>query len=635
MTTIMVLVGVLSIVLTIASFFAGRRLGSASASTAHFLELSRLQSESQEARSRVETDFALTRQSLEQAEARADEFEGRVVTLEQRLQDEASKLSESQVALSIATTKVSEGRRQLEEVSREGDELARRHAVDQETLRVKSEALGAVPALEAEVHRLTASLAEQAKKADANARELITERDELLKKREADQQRLEQQAQALGGLSALKEDCKRLNALVADHKDREDAARRDLIAARERVTELETAALKDRESLERERLQFNEVVQGAEKQFQNIALKIIDEKQAMFQEQSKNGLGALLSPLKQQLERFRQRVDEVHTKNVEGTSTLRAELQNLRELNQRITTEASNLTKALKGDKKVQGNWGEMKVELLLEQSNLRKGFEYEREKTLHNEDSERYRPDFLVKLPEGKHIINDSKVSLVAYNDYVAAETEEARQIALQAHIQAFRNHILGLSAKAYPELIGVNSPDFVFMFVGIEPAYLTLAEHVPSLFQEAYDKRIAIVTATTLVPVLRVVSNLWMLQQRNQSTKELADQAASVYDKLRGFCEKMVKLGSQIETVGKTYKDAFSTLKDGQGSLTNKVDKFVELGVKVRSRLPASVVTEDALAELESANAGVIRNEVAPAGAVSGASNDAGGEDLLGTAV
>lgn len=407
------------------------------------------------------------------------------------------------------------------------------------------------------------------------------------------------------GVKTLEGDLKAARATIGaqerhvDDLTRERNEAREEAAARLRslgdseilLAQLRKAADKDREALEAERRQLEENRQVFRQEFENLANQIFEQKHQAFDLQSREGLDRLLKPFKEHLESFRARVDQVHSENVEGRASLKGELDRLRELNQQMTEEASNLTRALKGDKKVQGTWGEQKVELLLQQAGLRKGIEYNREQNFKDEDGNNLRPDFVVNLPEGKHIIIDSKVSLVDYAACVAAETPEERQRALAAHVQALRNHIKSLSDKKYPELLGMDSPDVTFMFIAIEPAYLAAAEHSPTLFQEAYERRIALVTATTLLPVLRVVANLWSLQRQNQSTRELADLASRVYDKLRIFVEKMGKVGSQLETVHRTYKDSFDTLKDGQGSLVKTVEKFVDLGVKVVKRMPPSV--------------------------------------------
>ncbi len=230
-----------------------------------------------------------------------------------------------------------------------------------------------------------------------------------------------------------------------------------------------------------------------------------------------------------------------------------------------------------------------------MQRSGLRKDIEYSKEENFKNDEGKNQRPDFVVKLPEGKHLIIDSKMSLVAYTQYVSAENEPARKQALEQHIKAVKEHINELSQRKYHTLAGVNTPDFVFLFMPIEPAYILVAQYAPEVFEQAYDKNIAIVTAANLLPVLRVVANLWSIQRQNQTTKELADQASRVYDKLRIFVEKMEDLGKYIDKAQVTYRDSFNSLKDGQGSLTKTVNKFVELGVKVNKQLPASVTMED----------------------------------------
>jgi len=352
-------------------------------------------------------------------------------------------------------------------------------------------------------------------------------------------------------------------------------------------------------ALNHEREQFAESRQLLKQEFENIANRIFEQKQQSFSENSKENLNLLLTPFKQQLDNFRLRVDEVHTQNVQGQTHLKAELDRLHTLNLQMSTEANNLTRALKGDKKLQGNWGEQTVELLLEQAGLRKGHEYEREKHFRDEEGQSRRPDFLIHLPENKHIIIDSKVSLVDYTHYVSAETDEARQLALTAHVQALRNHVNSLAGKNYPELTNMQSPDFVFLFLGIEPSYIAALQHSPALFQEAYEKRIAIVTTSTLLPVLRVVSNLWGLQRQNQNTREITEQAGGIYEKLRVVVEKMEKLGVQLGTTQKTYAEAFNSLNEGRGNLLSRAEKFIELGVKVKQRLPNHLLEKDNLPE------------------------------------
>ena len=392
---------------------------------------------------------------------------------------------------------------------------------------------------------------------------------------------------------------------LQEYKDEAKGLRAELADSKLRATELEAISAKDREVFDAERKQFEDLRTKFSTEFENLANHIFEQKNATFQTQSRDGLNSLLMPFKETLESFRKRVDQVHSESVQGQSSLKIELSHLQQLNKQITEEASNLTRALKGDKKLQGNWGEQKVELLLEMAGLRKGIEYESQPTFKDDEGNSYRPDFVVNLPEGKHIIIDSKVSLVDYTAYVGAETQEERQRHLAAHVAAIRNHIKSLSGKKYPDLIDIDSPDFTFLFIALEPAYIAAAEHAPTLFQEAFEERIALVTSTTLLPVIRVVANLWSLQRREKSTQELADLASRVYDKLRGFIEKMDRLGGQLETAQKSYKDAMLTLRDGKGSLVGTAGKFSDLGVKITKKLStsATVATQGEQGEQEEA--------------------------------
>jgi DNA recombination protein RmuC len=418
---------------------------------------------------------------------------------------------------------------------------------------------------------------------------------ELLGRLEQSHQTIKTQNSQIGQAQAEKEQLAQLQLSINSKDKYINELQSELSANHGKIQELKTASLKDAESMtEKLSLLENNKVQ-LKQEFENLAHQIFENKQQHFSQQSQQGLNTLLNPFKEQLESFRKRVDEVHTNTVEGQTSMKAELEKLRELNVRINDEAANLTKALKGDKKLQGTWGEQKVDLLLQRAGLRKDFEYKKEVTFKNDEGQNQRPDFVVQLPEGKHIIIDSKMSLIAYTQYVAAETDQERKIALNAHIKALKDHITELGQRKYHTLNGLDSPDFVFLFMGVEPAYILAAEHAPWLFEEAYEKNIAIVTATNLLPVLRVVANLWVIQRQNQTTKELADQASRVYDKLRIFVEKMEDLGKHIDKAQVSYRESFNTLKDGQGSLTKTVSKFVDLGVKVSKQLPPSVLLED----------------------------------------
>lgn len=355
---------------------------------------------------------------------------------------------------------------------------------------------------------------------------------------------------------------------------------------------------KDQQNLEEklELLQANKAQLSQE--FENLSNKIFEEKNKQFKQTSQEGLTSLLNPFKDQLEGLRKKVDDVYVEESKDRAALKAQIGELHNLNKKITEEAASLARALRGEKKTQGNWGELVLETVLEKSGLRQGEEYVREKSINNEEGTRYRPDVIINLPENKHIVVDAKVSLNAYTDYINAESDADRISYLKQHVDAVRIHIKTLAEKSYAKLPGVNSPDFVFMFMPIEPAFMIAFEHDDKLFNDAFEQRIVVVTPTTLLASLRTVSSLWSIERQNKSAKQLADQAAKVHDKLVGFVESMEKVGQQLHTVQGTYDKAWSQLKEGRGNLISQAHKFKDLGVRTKKELPSSVMDT---AELE----------------------------------
>ncbi|NVK37819.1 MAG: DNA recombination protein RmuC [Gammaproteobacteria bacterium] len=355
---------------------------------------------------------------------------------------------------------------------------------------------------------------------------------------------------------------------------------------------------KDQQNLEEklELLQANKAQLSQE--FENLSNKIFEEKNKQFKQTSQEGLFNLLNPFKEQLEGLKKKVDDAYVEESKDRAALKAQIGELHNLNKQITEEAASLARALRGEKKTQGNWGELVLETVLEKSGLRQGEEYIREKSINSDDGNRYRPDVIINLPEGKHIVVDAKVSLNAYTDYINAESDADRVNYLKQHVDAVRMHIKTLAEKSYAKLPGVNSPDFVFMFMPIEPAFMVAFEHDDKLFNDAFEQRIVVVTPTTLLASLRTVSSLWSIERQNKSAKQLADQAAKVHDKLVGFVESMEKVGTQLQTVQGTYDKAWSQLKEGRGNLISQAHKFKDLGVRTKKEL-ASSVTE--AAELE----------------------------------
>lgn len=335
-------------------------------------------------------------------------------------------------------------------------------------------------------------------------------------------------------------------------------------------------------------------------EFENLANRIFDQKSQRFSQQNQSSMDALLKPFRDQLSDFRQRVENVHTTETRDRQALRSEIKSLQELNRQITEEASNLTRALKGDKKIQGNWGEMILERVLERSGLRKGIEYETQGSYRDSNNQLLRPDVVVHLPDSRNLVIDSKVSLVAYQQWVISEEDGAREAALKQHMDAVRNHIRSLSEKDYSQLSGLLSPDFVLLFMPIEPAFVAAFQQDDSLFAEAFERKIIVVTPTTLLATLRTIENIWRYERQSQNARLIAERAGAVYDKLRVFVEAMERLGGQLHTAQVSYDSAMNTLTRGRGNLISQANRFVELGVRVKKELPKAV-TEQADVDLD----------------------------------
>lgn len=401
----------------------------------------------------------------------------------------------------------------------------------------------------------------------------VTERDRLLQKGEEDRDNL------LGRIEVEKE-----NRYVAEQH---------LKATLTRLEEQQ----KHHQQAVRE-LQENR--ESMRQEFSHLANEILNTKSKVFSEQHQERLEAMLKPFKEQLGDFRNKVEQAQKADIEGRAALKQQLETLHSLNQRITDEAGNLARALKGDKKLQGNWGELQVEKILENSGLIKGQEYQREANFKDDEGQNKRPDFVVYLPEGKHLIIDSKVSLVDYMAYVNADNDSGRKSALSRHILSIRNHIKGLGDKDYPNLPGVKAPDFVFMFMPVEPAFIAAFQHDQKLFNDAFEQNIVVVTPTTLLATLRTVANLWTIERQNASARKLAERAGLVYDKLRVFVERMEKLDTQLVSARGTYDEAMNTLKQGRGNLISQANEFLALGVRVKKELSRQTLDTSDLAEL-----------------------------------
>ncbi|MGK2907071.1 MAG: DNA recombination protein RmuC [Desulfuromonadales bacterium] len=329
-------------------------------------------------------------------------------------------------------------------------------------------------------------------------------------------------------------------------------------------------------------------------QFENLANQIFAEKTKTFADQSKANLDTILTPFKEKIVEFEKKITEVYITEDKERHSLIKEVQRLQELNQKIGEDAANLTKALKGDAKTQGTWGEIILERILEESGLRKGIEYDSQGGFRDTDGKLLKPDVVVHLPEEKDIIIDSKVSLVAYEKYVRTEDGDERDRAVKDHLMSINAHLKSLESKRYDELPGIKSLDFVLMFIPIESAFMLAIDKDSEIFRKAFDQNIMIVSPSTLLVTLRTIQSIWRYEYQNKNALEIAEKAGSLYDKFVGFVADLEKLGDQIDNTQKAYDGAHNKLISGKGNLVSRAQMLIDLGVKSRKRLPASVIQE-----------------------------------------
>jgi DNA recombination protein RmuC len=392
-----------------------------------------------------------------------------------------------------------------------------------------------------------------------------------------------------------------LSALLMRLRYQRESAASALSHARElAVAETELARL--REQLLQEGRAADDKLQmlkGARKQlgdeFSNLANRIFEEKSQRMQQSSKETLQATLDPLKTQLKDFRKKVEDVYDIETRDRISLRHELGQLKELNQQMSTDAINLTRALKGDKKAQGNWGEVVLERVLEESGLRKGHEYDTQVSAMAGDGTRRLPDVVIRLPEDKDIVVDSKVSLVDYERYVSAEDEDERRAALRAHVSAVKQHIDGLSLKEYDKLEGLRSLDFVLLFIPIESAFMAAFDSEPGMFKTAYDKHIIVVSPTTLLATLRTVQTIWRYEHQNLNAEKIASQAGAIHDQFALVLESLQDLGKHLERAQDSWEKTRGRINTGRGNLVKRVQGLEKLGARTNRKLPVTMIADD----------------------------------------
>jgi DNA recombination protein RmuC len=365
--------------------------------------------------------------------------------------------------------------------------------------------------------------------------------------------------------------------------------------AQQQVSELQTKLESQGARFEQEKIASDEKLRLLEvaeerlkEQFENVANKIFEQKQTTFSQTSKANLDSILSPLKQQIDGFKRQVTDQYVKEGQERASLKTEILGLKELNQQITQDAAALTKALKGDNKAQGNWGEVILDRVLKESGLREGHEFETQVSLKNETGKLYQPDVVIHLPNDKDIVVDSKVSLSAYERYFnEQEDDKARALYLKEHINSLRNHIKELGKKDYQDLKGIRSLDYVLMFIPIEAAFLLAADHAPDLLKLAFDNNIMLVSPTNLLVALRTVNNIWQYEYQNQNAQKIAENAAKLYDKFHGFMVDMDKIDKALDSSRKHFDGAMNKLSTGKGNIVRQIEQFKKLGVQTNKRL------------------------------------------------
>lgn len=409
----------------------------------------------------------------------------------------------------------------------------------------------------------------------------------LEQKRRKDQQqiaRLEGEHTALQGqLTASEKQLQEYRVRQIEHQEQVLDLTRDLSRMQESYAQLNQALSQREADLERLQERFKA-------EFENLAGRVMEENARKLGDDQQRQLNHLLQPLQEKLLAFEKRVQDTYQSEARERFSLQREIERLAQLHNQMSEDAQNLTKALKGDSKTQGNWGELVLTRVLESSGLREGEEFVvqgKDLDLRSVDGQRLQPDVIIKLPEEKHLIVDSKVSLTAYDRFVSSTTDEERHAALKQHLVSVTTHIKQLSDKHYSQLKGLQSPDFVLLFMAVEPAFSLALQSDPELFQFAWQRRIVLVSPTTLLATLKTVASLWRLEQQNRNAEEIARQGGALYDKFVGFVEELKKVGTSLDRAQKQYNESLNKLHHGHGSLSSRAEKLRELGIDHRKKL------------------------------------------------
>ena len=345
------------------------------------------------------------------------------------------------------------------------------------------------------------------------------------------------------------------------------------------------------EKLAERKLEMDNIQEKFTAEFKNLANEILEKNSLKFSDLNKNSMNELLNPLKDKIVTFEKKVEEAYDKELRDKISLREEVKKLYELNNRISEEANNLTRALKGDTRKQGDWGEVILETVLERSGLTKDREYRKQVITTNASGDTIKPDYLIMLPDKRHIIVDSKVSLVAYENFVNTNDDGARPKFLKAHLDSMKNHVKILSEKNYFSSLEFNTPDFVLMFVPIESSFSLALQADQELFNYAWERRIVIVSPTTLLATMRTIASMWKMDKQSQHAFQIAEESGKLYDKFKLFMDDMVKVGNQLTSTRSTYEEAMKKLVTGRGNLVNQAEKLREMGARNTRRIDEKI--------------------------------------------
>ena len=378
--------------------------------------------------------------------------------------------------------------------------------------------------------------------------------------------------------------------------ERQNSEIKDLQSDKNQLIGLKSQLAAQNESLQQlldsQKEEIVKIQEEAKLQFENLANKILEEKTLKFTEQNQQNLKNILNPLQEKITDFEKKVENTHKESIDYHAALRQQILGLKEMNLQMSKETLNLTKALKGDSKIQGNWGELVLERVLEKSGLEKGREYEIQKSFTTEEGNRVQPDVIINLPDGKKMIIDSKVSLTAYEKYINEEDDEQKSSFLKEHVNSLKRHVEQLGSKNYQHLYQMESPDFVLLFIPIEPAFAIALNEDTQLYNKAFEKNIVIVTPSTLLATLRTIDSMWTHQKQQENAYEIARQAGALYDKFDGFVTDLVKIGKKMDEAKTEYEGAMNKLVDGKGNLITSVQKLKIMGAKAKKSLPDAIL-------------------------------------------